>query len=290
MPDTDPKDADSKTTGAPNTGTDDIMDLFADDPEFQEISAMGNDRKKLQMAIYKKNRDKTAAQLVKTVYYSKSIFSKEYENDWILPANGGTMTKTSCFSKPKAPGQWYKTDLAGYGYPGSVQGWKMHVGCHPLDMISFFVTLAPVLNRNKIMHKFLSFATMYGHDVGHQVQYKQGEGKTCVIYPDDPKHLVEIVNMVDAEIVRANAKYMADTSGQLGPAFRPYPGGVPGTMSVGRTGFIGVRYGGFVGPLPDKSKLFNARKFKVQDDTRGVHPYPDFITTVPSEILQIKGR
>ena len=283
MPETDPKKA-------KDTGSDDIDDLFANDPELAEIHAMGGDRKKLEMAIYKKNRDKTAAKLVETVYYSKSIFSKEFEHDWLMPANGGVMTKTSCFSKPKAPGQWYKTDLAMYGHKGSVQGWKMHVGCHPQDLIAFFTTIAPVLNRHKIQHKFHSFATMYGHETGYRVDYKQGEGKTCVIYPDDPKHLVDIVNLVEAEIIRANARYMADTSGQVGPAFRPYPGGVPGTMIVGRTGFIGVRYGGFVGPLPDNSQLYNVRKFKVEADPRGQKPYPDFIKTVPFEILQIKAR
>ena len=95
---------------------------FANDPDFAEVNALGGDAKALQLAIFKKNRDKTAEKLVETVYYSKSIFSNEYENDWLMPANGGTMTKTSCFSKPKAPGQWYKTDLKDSGPPGSVQG------------------------------------------------------------------------------------------------------------------------------------------------------------------------
>ena len=285
MPGNDPKQTDTTAADA-----NELDDLFANDPDFAEVNAIGSDPKARQMAIYKKNRDKIAEKLVKTVYYSKSIFSKEYEHDWLMPANGGTMTKTSCFSKPKAPGQWFKTDLAPYGYPGSVQGWKMHVGCHPLDLISFFTTIAPVLNRHLIQHKFHSFATQYEHEVGYRVDYKQGEGKTCVIYPDDPKHLVEIVNLVEAEIVRANAKYMADTSGQVGPAFRPYPGGVPGTMNVGRTGFIGVRYGGFVGPLPDKSELYDIRALDVIPDPRGKTPYPSFITSVPAEIMAIKAR
>ena len=286
MPDTDPKAAKSTDADA-----DIFADMFGDDPEFvAQLNAVEPDQDKFRQNLLKKSRDKIAEKLVKTVYYSKSIFSKEFEHDWLIPSNGGVMTKTSCFSKPKAPGQWYKTDLAMYGSPGSVQGWKMHVGCHPLDLISFFSTLAPVLNQNKIMHKFHSFATQYGHDVGHNVAYEQGEGKTCVIYPDDPKHLVRIVNLVEAEIIRANAKYMADTSGRVGPAFRPYPGGVPGTMNVGRTGFIGVRYGGFVGPLADQSKLYDVRALEVKNDPRGRTPYPDFITTVPTEIQHIKAR
>ena len=285
MPENDPKEAENT-----EPDTDFIDNLLANDPDFAEVNALGNDPKALEMAIYKKERDKKAQELVQTVYYSRSIFSKEYANDWLMPANGGTMTKTSCFSKPTAPGQWYKTNLSAYGYEGSVQGWKMHVGCHPRDLITFFTTIAPVLNRHKIQHKFHSFATEFRHKVGYRVDYKEGEGKTCVIYPDDPTHLVQIVNLVEAEIIRANAQYMADTSGQVGPAFRPYPGGVPGTMNVGRTGFIGVRYGGFVGPLPDRSELYDVRKLEVIADPRGKTPYPSFITSVPAEIMLIKAR
>ncbi|MEL6564468.1 MAG: hypothetical protein AAFQ59_08485 [Pseudomonadota bacterium] len=283
MPGKDPKKSN-------DTDANELDDLFADDPDFAEVNALSSDPNAVKMALYKKNRDKTAAKLVETVYYTKSIFSKEFKNDWILPANGGSYTKTSTFSKPKAPGQWFKVDLGLFGYDKSVQGWKLHVGCHPLDMIAFFTTLAPMLNRHKIMHKFNSFATMYGHDVGHNVEYKQGEGKTCVIYPDDPKHLVQIVNLVEAEITRANAQYMIDTSGGTRPAFRPYPGGVPGDMAVGRTGFVAVRYGGIVGPLPDQSQLFNILERKPEPDPRGVLPYPKFITSVPFEIMQIKAR
>ena len=147
MPDTDPKGTDDETEGM-----DFIDNLLANDPDFAEVNALGNDPKALHMAMFTKERDKKAEQLVQTVYYSRSIFSKEYENDWLMPANGGVMTKTSCFSKPKAPGQWYKTNLNAYGHDGSVQGWKMHVGCHPRDLITFFTTIAPVLNRHKIQH------------------------------------------------------------------------------------------------------------------------------------------
>ncbi|WP_415920806.1 hypothetical protein [Tateyamaria sp. SN6-1] len=285
MPDKDPQN------GTTDDGADVFADMFGDDPEFvAQLNGMETDKTKFNQQLFKKNRDKIAEKLVRTVYYSKSFLSDEFEHDWLIPANGGIMTKTSCFSKPRAPGQWYKTDLEPYGHAGSVQGWKMHVGCHPLDLISFFTTIAPLLNKHKIMHKFHSFATQYGHEVGHNVAYEKGEGKTCVIYPDDPRHLVRIVNLVEAEIIRANARYMADTSGTVGPAFRPYPGGVPGTMNVGRTGFIGVRYGGFVGPLPDHSQLFDVRKLEVVRDPRGRNPYPDFITSVPTEILHIKAR
>jgi len=230
--------------------------------------------------------DANARWLADEPYGPMSLHKKD---DWIEPMNAPPMNTRSVIPSKETPGRWAMIDLEVYGYAGNVQGWKLHVGCHPKDFRAFFKLMANYLMANQIAHKFLPFSSI-NHPTGRQVDGRQGEGKSCVIYPHDPRALRTIVLEVDALIRAENAAHQARQAALGQPTtakIRPYPGGVRGDLAVGSTGFIGTRYGGFKGGLADKGSRFNPFKKSIEADPRLTLPYPPFAANIPAEIRAI---
>ena len=237
-------------------------------------------------------RDQDAAQHTDVPYMPTDITGG---NKWIQPVNGCAMSPLSCVPSRRSPGAWRMVDFAKYGYPDVIQGWKIHVGCHPEDFIDFFVMMSRYLVRNDVAHKFLTFDSVNmpcGKEAGHD----NGEGKSCVIYPSDPRALRLIVLSVEAIIRQENAAAIANCVRRglpIKPKVRPFPGGVKGDLNVGTTGFVAVRYGAFSGRLATKKHpggkgmLFDPFAKVEIPDPRNFRPYPEFAANLPHSVRAI---
>ena len=213
-------------------------------------------------------------------------------NKWIQPINSVEMAPRSCVPSRRSPGAWRLVDFTRYGYPDVIQGWKMHIGCHPEDFRYFFAVMSRLLARKRIPHKFLTLDTV-NMPCGKEQGSENGQGKSCVIYPSDPIHLREIALEVEGLIRYENAGAALEcirTGSPIRPVIRPYPGGVKADLKVGRTGFIGVRYGAFTGVLATKKypggkgMLYDPISKTEVPDPRNMRPYPEFASNIPSSI------
>lgn len=204
--------------------------------------------------------------------------------DWYIPTAPDLHYPTkSTFSTDEAGG-WETGDTKLYGqyeFERTIQGWKLHVCVRPDAVRSLFYALSPELAKLKAYHKFADF---------EKYEANPETGKACVVYPTDPQNLAVIVRRVEyvlATMQTLEARGMAaqEKRGiQPGAALQPLQGGVQGDLRVGQSGFVYCRYGGFLGELADKEKIYNPETKKPEKDKRNDVPYPAFITSVPAEI------
>lgn len=175
------------------------------------------------------------------------------------------------------------------------QGWKIHVCVHPEDIGELFQAIGPVLRQRGIAHKFMPFQDYSRLTTGSAAFARigtpageSGAGKACVVYPDDPAHLRAIAMEIENAIAQANTMARRPIRGVTRQGMRPFPGGVKGDLKIGRSGFVYCRYGGFQGGLADRNEIYDPIADRVMPDPRFTKPYPDFIKSVPSEIMAIR--
>ena len=220
----------------------------------------------------------------------------EYFNagGWLLPAAGCEMNPYSTMPHPKTPGMWTLQKVPSKWYDQNIQGWKLHVCVHPDGQMALFHILSKLLCRLDVAHKFLPFEAAMRHETGVAAwnritpQHYDGEGKSCVIYPKHPRHLITLFHLVDGELRRFNAEVAAEAArnGREPDLLRPFPGGVKGDMQLGTSGFIYTRYGGFAGSMTmGKNKsVWNPFTESYEKDPRYERPYPAFASNIPGGI------
>jgi hypothetical protein len=169
------------------------------------------------------------------------------------------------------------------------QGWKLHICVQPAEIEGLFKLLSPMLQ--KVAHKFAPFEVYATQRTGYAAYQLIGgskgddaAGKACVIYPDTPGVIGEIVPKIDLAISTYNAKT------ERPQRIRPFPGGVKGDLALGVTGFIYTRYGAFSGKLADAKRLYDPISGTTCADPRFDKPFPDFITAIPTEIEAVRRK
>lgn len=180
----------------------------------------------------------------------------------------------------------YLPERYGKGYARSVQGWKLHLTCHPGDIANLCAATSPVLRRLGVAHKYFPFPAFAQEAVG---------AKACTIYPSDPDHLAVTVRALRPILTKAVKKahrgarvvnsQISYSSGQL----RSAEGGIPGDLRLGAQGFIFCRYGAFAGPLADTRQIYDPVQDTAIADPRGAAYRPAFITAIPLAIYALRG-
>lgn len=179
--------------------------------------------------------------------------------------------------------------------PYDSQGWKIHVCVHPDNMLELYQTIGDLLRRRNAAHKFMPFQDYSRLTTGSAAFARigtpageSGAGKACVVYPTDPVDLRNIATEIDNAITQANALARRPVRGAVAQGMRPFPGGVKGDLKIGRSGFVYCRYGGFQGGLADREQIYDPVANQVIPDPRYTKAFPDFIRTIPSEIMAIR--
>ena len=175
----------------------------------------------------------------------------------------------------------------------SVQGWKIHVCCHPEAVEGLFQALSRLLSG--VAHKFAPFPIYSQQRTGftayRQIGTQLGDsaaGKACVIYPSTPTQIRDLVPRIDHAISQMNIALTRPVRGQRGQGIRPFPGGVKGDLALGRLGFVYTRYGAFQGDLARSEQVYDPIHHTTCADPRFSKPFPDFIKSVPAEIFAVR--
>ena len=213
---------------------------------------------------------------------------------WLFPDADFAMNPFSTMPHARTPGLWTLEKIPSKRFDQNIQGWKIHVCVHPDGQAALFHILSKLLCNARVAHKFLPFSAALRHETGvaawnriTPTQY-DGEGKSCVVYPRDPRHLIMMYHWIDGEIRRFNAELAAEAArtGQQPDLLRPFPGGVKGDMALGNSGFIYTRYGGFAGSMTmgTRKRVYNPFTGHYEKDPRYERPYPDFAANIPGGI------
>ncbi|WP_395343876.1 hypothetical protein PN836_004425 [Ningiella sp. W23] len=221
---------------------------------------------------------------------------KDYRQEkswWVCTTS--KMPDTSVLPDPKTPGAWIMKKFEPehfYDIINHVQGWKLHVNVMPLESEPLFRLLSPLLNNFQVFHKFLPFNLAWNQDISKENfnkvsrSHNAGEGKNCVIYPEDPEHLSLIVKLIDQSVFDYRQKYAAYQISKglpVRPVLAPFPGGTKGNIPVGNSCLVSTRYGGFTN-TGRRRRLYNNAEDKYVPDYAYGKPFPAFARNIPTPI------
>jgi len=158
----------------------------------------------------------------------------------------------------------------------SSQGWKLHISVHPEEVTKFNDVVLPLLQKLRVCHKYYPQTAYKQMNWRPEGEPKDGLGKAIAVYPDDPLALKKVVRFVEGYLIENKL------------TFRPFPGGIPGDLLVGKTGLMYIRYGGFAGVIADQKKVYNPETKKKEKDPRFLKPFPTFVHCIPSDLLELR--
>ena len=223
---------------------------------------------------------------------------------WLQPTNFPRMPEKSTFPHETRQGEWTLGDVPTknieFGRERNIQGWKLHVSCHPEDFLILFDVLSPKLWELEIPHKFQRVCDVQAQQLGDAAYQaisptkNLGDGKSCVVYPDDPSHLKRLAHWMLGLIQEHNAhahRHMMEMrqkpgfgNYRAGNIIREHPHGVKGDLRLAKYPYMFARYGGFCGSNADTKEVYNPFDGFKEKDARFVTPFNDFAANIPHEI------